>query len=244
MMLAPYRLSAQLHLKSLLRLPAFWVPTLLFPVMLYVMFGTGGRGITSDYRMASFIVYGVIGVAFHQFGVSIAQERESHWERYCRTLPDAVGPRILAQLVSALVFGLGAALLVIAAANLLSSPTAGLLRLLALLVAAFLITIPFTLLGIALGYWTTSKSAVAVANLLYLPLAYLGGLLIPPQGLPQGIAEISPFTPTRQAGDIAWAVIGGSAVPVISIFWLAGYSVLFAALALWGYRRDERQRYA
>ena len=150
----------------------------------------------------------------------------------------------MAQLVSALVFGLGAALLVIAAANLLSSPTAGPLRLLALLVAAFLITIPFTLLGIALGYWTTSKSAVAVANLLYLPLTYLGGLWIPPEGFPQCIAEISPFTPTRQAGEIAWAVIGGSAIPVTSVLWLAGYSVLFAALAWWGYRRDECQRYS
>ncbi len=243
MMLALYRISALLHLKSLLRLPAYWVPTLLFPVMLYIMFGSGDRGIASDYRMASFVVYGVIGVAFFQFGISIAQERESHWERYRRTLPAAVGPRILAQLVSALVFALGAALLVIAAANLLSAPTAGPLRLLGLLVAAFLITIPFTLLGIALGYWTTSKSAVAVANLLYLPLAYLGGLWIPPQGLPQRIAEISPFTPTRQAGEIAWAVIGGSAVPVTSVLWLTGYSILFAALAWWGYRRDERRRY-
>ena len=70
MMLAPYRLSAQLHLKSLLRLPAYWVPTLLFPVMLYVMFGTGGCGIASDYRMASFVVYGVIGVSLTSSSVS------------------------------------------------------------------------------------------------------------------------------------------------------------------------------
>lgn len=239
-----YRTSIRMQLKSLLRMPAYWVPTLLFPVMLFAMFGSGGRGIASDYRMASFVVYGVIGVAFFQFGISIAQERESHWERYRRTLPASAGPRMVSQIVSALIFAFLAALLVIVAAYVLSAPSAGLARVVSLLMATFLITIPFTLLGIALGYWTTSNSSVAIANLLYLPLAYLGGLWVPPQNLPPGIATLSQLTPTRHAGEIAWATVGGHSVPLSSIACLAGFSMLFAVLAYWGYRRDERQRYA
>lgn len=239
-----YLTAIRLQLRSLLRLPAYWVPTLLFPVMLFAMFGSGGSGIASDYRMASFVIYGVIGVAFFQFGVSIAQDRESHWERYRRTLPSAAGPRMVSQVITATVFALAAAVLVIGAAFLLSAPTSGAGRILGLLLCAFFMTIPFTLLGIALGYWTTSRSAVAVANLLYLPLAYLGGLWMPPQNLPSGIAALSPFTPTRHAGEIAWAVIAGRDIPMTSAGWLLGYSLLFAVAAYWGYRRDERQRYA
>jgi len=240
----PYLVSTELYLKSLVRLPAYWVPAVLFPVMLYAMFGSDETGRAADYAMASFVIYGVIGVALYQFGVSIAQERETHWERYRRTLPGAAGPRMVAQMVAAVAFALTAALLVIAAAYGLSAPTIGPVRLAGLLVAAFAITIPFTLMGIALGYWATEKSAVAIANLIYLPLAYLGGLWIPPQGLPSAIAAWSPFTPTRQAGEIAWAVVGGRDIPLDDVSRLALYALLFAGLAAWGYRRDERRRYA
>ena len=239
----PYLVSTELYLKSLLRLPAYWVPALLFPVMLYAMFGSREAGIAADYAMASFVIYGVIGVALYQFGVAIAQERETHWDRYRRTLPRAVGPRLTAQLAAAVIFALTAAVLVIAAAHVLSAPTVGPERIIGLLIAAFVITIPFTLMGIALGYWTTENSAVAIANLIYLPLAYFGGLWVPPEGLPSAIAAWSPLTPTRQAGEIAWAVVGGRAVPLESVGQLALYAFLFLGLAYWGYRRDEGKRY-
>jgi ABC-2 type transport system permease protein len=117
-------------------------------------------------------------------------------------------------------------------------------KIIALLLASLLITIPFTFLGIALGYSTNTKSAVAVANLLYLPLTYLGGLWMPPDRLPAGIANLSQFTPTRHAGEIGWAIVGGHQVPASSIIWLVGFSVAFAIFAYWRYQRDERKRYA
>ncbi len=193
--------------------------------------------------MASFVVYGVIGVAFFQFGVSIAQERESHWERYRRTLPDAVTPRLVAQLASAMVFALLTAILVIVVAHLVSVPTLTVLQVLSLLVATLFVSVPFVFLGIALGYWTNAKSAVAVANLLYLPLAYLGGLWMPPHLLPAGISAISVYTPTRQAGEIVWAIAGGQAIPWASAAMLTAFALAFAALAYLGYQRDEKQRY-
>ncbi|MBL4597940.1 MAG: ABC transporter permease [Rhizobiaceae bacterium] len=242
--MALYLTAVRLHMKSLIRLPAYWVPTLLFPVMFFAMFGAGSSGPAADYRMASFVVYGVISIAFYQFGVSIAQERESHWERYRRTLPGATGPRMASQLISALAFALTTASLVIITAFFLSTPTIGFTSIIALLVAALLVAVPFTFLGIALGYWTTAKSAVAIANLIYLPLAYAGSLWMPPDRLPPAIAEISHFTPTRHAAEIVWAIVGGRTVPNESIAWLIGFSLIFATLAYFGYQRDERQRYA
>ena len=40
--------------------------------------------------MASFAAYAVLGIAFFQFGVGIAAEREEPWESYP---PDAAGVR-------------------------------------------------------------------------------------------------------------------------------------------------------
>ncbi len=239
-----YKLSILMQLKSLYRMPVYWVPTLLFPVMLFSMFGSGDSGLSADFRMASFVIYGVIGVAFYQFGVSIAQDRESNWERYRRTLPWGFGPQLVSQVFSALIFALLTTTLVIIAALTLSEPTVSLEKIFALLLVSILITPPFTFFGVAIGYWTTSKSAVAVANLFYLPLAYLGGLWMPPDRLPAGISGISQFTPTRHAGEISWAIVGGHEVPVNSIIWLFGFTIIFAFIAYWGYQRDERIRYA
>jgi len=238
-----YALSAQLHLKALMRLPAYWVPTLLFPAMLYIMFGSGTEPPRADYQMASFVIYGMVGVAFFQFGVSIAQDRESRWERYRRTLPGSLGPRIAAQLFSAIIFSLATGILVIAVSFVLSSPSIDLVTVLTLLAATLVISLPFTLLGIALGYWSSAKSAVAIANLLYLPLAFLGGLWMPPNRLPETIAELSWYTPTRHAAEIVWSIVGSTPFPTQSAIWLLAFTVLFGAFAIWGYRRDEGFRY-
>ena len=233
-----------LRLKELFRLPAYWLPTLLFPAMLYAMFGAGGSGMRADYAMASFTIYAVIGVAFFQFGVSIAQDRETQWERYRRTLPGATGPQVAAQLVAALVFSLLSAGLVIAIGYVLSEPSLSMVAIAKLLLSAVVVAVPFTMLGVMLGYWTTAKSSVGIANMLYLPLAYVGGLWMPPAALPDIVAKISPYTPTRHAGEVVWAVAGGRPVPGESILWLAGYGAVFAAIAYLGYRRDEKTRYA
>ncbi len=239
-----YWTSSLMQLKSVFRLPAFWIPTLIFPPMLYAMFGAGGSGPAANYPMASFAVFGVIGVALFQFGVSIAQDRETHWERYRRTLPGAFGPRLAAQLVSALVFSLLVVALVVLAALILSEPTLDLLGYIKLGFSSLLISVPFVMMGIALGYWASSKSAVGIANLFYLPLAYFGGLWMPPQQLPDFVAKISPLTPTRNAAEIVWAAVGHQPVPMLSVLWLLGYTVVFAVIAYIGYNRDENRRYA
>jgi len=67
-----------LTLRILFRQPGFWIPTVLFPAMLYAFFGANsGGGAWASHAMASFAVYAVLGVGFFQFGVSVAQDRAS-----------------------------------------------------------------------------------------------------------------------------------------------------------------------
>ncbi len=98
-------------------------------------------------------------------------------------------------------------------------------------------------MGLSIGYWTSPKTSVPITDLTYLPLAFIGGLWLPPQFLPPVVAAISPFSPTRQYGELVWSAVGGDPSTVTAFVTLAIYATLFGALAIWGYRRNENACY-
>ena len=104
-------------------------------------------------------------------------------------------------------------------------------------------TVPFALLGIALGYWAPERGALPIANLLYLGLAYAGGLWMRPRDLPGPVAGISPYLPTRALSDALVAAATGAPIPWRTPAALAAFAALFALLAAAGYRRDEGRRF-
>jgi ABC-2 type transport system permease protein len=236
-------LHARAMTLELARHPAYVVPTLLFPSVFFLFFGVPGAGRFATVEMAGFAGFAAIGVAFFQFGVGIAVERTTTWETYQRTLPVSVAARLAARVLSAAVFATAAAatLVVIAVATTDAALTAARWAELAVVLAVG--TVPFALLGIALGYWAPPRGALPIANLLYLALAYAGGLWIRPGDLPDGVASVSPYLPTRALADALGAVATGTAVPARAWALLAAFAAAFAALAAWGYRRDEGKRY-
>ena len=238
---------AALHFRSqvrqLTRYPAFLVPTLGFPIAFFALFGLPRRSVDPRVLMASYSAYAVLGIAFFQFGVGIAAEREEPWESFLRTLPVSVAARFAGRLGAALVFATTAAAPVIAlavAVRPVSLGGAAWLRFMLALVAG---STPLALLGIALGYWVPAKGALPVANLVYLAVAYAGGLWTGPRGLPHSIERAAPFLPTRQWGDVLWSAVLGGGWGWGHWLELLGFSLLFGALAAWGYRRDEGQRF-
>jgi ABC-2 type transport system permease protein len=236
-------LHARAMTLELARYPAYVVPTIVLPTVFFLFFASSGAQSDATVRMATFAGFAVIGVAFFQFGVGIAAERASPWETFVRTLPIGPAVRLGSRLVSAVVFAAlaGGLLLVVASATTSASLTA--LRWVGLGAALLTGTIPFALLGIALGYWVPARGALPIANLLYLGLSYAGGLWMPPSRLPGTVADISHFLPTRALADALVATVEGASVDWRAWGALGGFACLFAALAAWGYRRDEGRRY-
>lgn len=231
-----------LILRILFRQPGFWVPTVLFPAMLYGFFGAnmaaaGGMG---AYAMASFAVYAVVGVGFYQFGVTVAQDRENPFTVWQRTLPGHAAAPWIARVAAALLFVLVAVALVLVAAWLIAGVTLSVESYARLGGACALAAIPAVLMGTALGSVASSRAAVPLANLLFLPLAYLGGLWVPPIALPTAIATLSVWTPTRAMGEIAWAAMDGRALPGRYLAVLAGWTLLAAAITWAAQRRNAR----
>jgi ABC-2 type transport system permease protein len=234
---------ARSQLLQLARFPTFLVPTLVLPVGFFVLFGLPQRHVDPAVLMASFSAYAVLGIAFFQFGVGIAADREDPWETYLRTLPVSVAQRFAGRLVSAVLFGAAATAPVIAlAAAVRPISLTGLewARFLAVLLVG---GVPLAVLGIALGYWIPAKGALPVANLLYLGVAYAGGLWTGPSGLPHAVERLAPYLPTRQWGDVLWSAVHGGSWGGTHWLALLGFGVAFGLLAAWGYRRDEGQRF-
>jgi ABC-2 type transport system permease protein len=230
---------------ELVRLPSFSVSTVVFPTLLFMLFGLPNAHSAQTARIivASYAAYAVIGVTLFQFGVGIAHARNSTWEQYVRILAVGAVTRIAAQVVAATLFAAVSVSVLMLAATLFARVHLEIGMVARLVPQLLLGGIPFALLGTTIGYWAGSRAALPIANLLYLPLALGGGFWIPPDQLPRAIAVISPYLPTRNYGEVLWANVLGIPTPIGSWLWLIGYTVVFGATALWGYRRDVTANY-
>jgi ABC-2 type transport system permease protein len=239
--------NVRLQLVELSRHLSFTVPSLGLPLVSYLIFGlpnVGGSSVAAARVFCGFSGFAVLGIVMFQFGVGLANDRASAWERYVRTLPATASSRFAARIVAALLFSLASLVPVTVCALVLSplrldAPTYG-----RVLVALLLGAVPLGLLGIAIGYLLTERGALPVTNLLFLPLAYAGGLFgYTGSDLPHFAAAVSPWLPTRQWSDLIVGFGLGGHLPLHQIAALAGYGCAFAALALIGYRRDESREY-
>jgi ABC-2 type transport system permease protein len=247
-----YRLEAWYELLKVLRMPAFAIPTIAFPVMFYLLFGvTFGRSFPAGpvtmatYLLGTYGAFGVIGAALFGFGVGVAVERGQGWTLLKRASPMPAGAYFAAKLAMATVFGSA----VVASLFLLGRFAAGVelpaatwAALGGVLIAGAL---PFCAFGLALGYLAGPNSAPAVVNLIYLPMGFLSGLWIPVNFLPGLMKQIAVTLPAYHYAQLALKTFGADlGQPAwIHLTYLVAFTVLSLAVARWAYRRDEGKTY-
>lgn len=234
---------ARLQVLELVRFPGFTVATLGFPTLLFLLFGLPRATGSPALLLASYAAFAVLGVGFFQFGVSIAIERATPWQTWLRTLPASAVSRLCGRVVAALAFACASAGIVMATVLATTSASLSAERWLRLLAALLIGSVPFVVLGLAIAYWASPKSALPIANVLYMLLAYAGGLWTGPSDLPRSVRAISPYTPTRQWGDVLWPAVTGAPWRASHWLLLGAYALVFGAAAAWGYRRDEGQKF-
>ena len=238
--LAHFKDQTLQHLRS----PGYLLPTLAMPGLFYFLFeGPDTEVGLVTFLMASYAMWAILGVAFFQFGVGIAEERATPWERFLRTLPLSAGQRLTGRVLSAALFAAAAAAIVIVEAHLINPVSVPADRWLPWILALLTGGVVVAVGGIAMGYWVSPRAATPLATLAWLLLAYLGGLWATPGELPSWAAEVSLYLPTRLWGELTWAGVQGQATSLGAWLGLAAYAVGFAVLAWWGYRRDEGASY-
>ena len=248
-----YYLESKYEFLKLIRLRAYVIFTLMFPLMFYVFFGLligrtapAGEMPLAVYLLGTYGAFGIIGVALSGFGVGVAVERGLGWLQVKRASPMPPMAHLVARLIvcvvfSAMLIGILYAMGVVFAGVRMPA-TQWVLLTLTLLGG----TIPFCALGLAVGNFANPNSAPALLNALYLPMAFCSGLWIPLQYLPGFVRDFAPVLPAYHLSQIALSVIHAPAVQgSVLTHWeaLTGFTFVFLGIAWLGYRREQEKMY-
>ncbi|MEV7006991.1 ABC transporter permease [Streptosporangium sp. NPDC051022] len=230
------------------RVPITVIGSAFFPalsMLVFVVPFAGDDRVAATYATGSMLVFAVMSSCLFTYGIGVAEDRAQPWDPYLRTLPAGPLPRFTGRILTVMGIMAISVIPVLLIAAFLTEATATPVQLLLGLVALLTASIPFTLMGLFIGYALPSKAAIVVAQVIFLPMAVGGGLLTgPPEYAPAFIQVIAPYLPTRGAVELVWAASAGFTPNVLSLAMLAVWVVVFGALAVWAYRRDEGLRFS
>ncbi|MBF8190562.1 ABC transporter permease [Nonomuraea sp. K274] len=188
--------------------------------------------------------FGAMSSALIGLSISVSQDREQPWNPYLRTLPAGPFPHFAGRIMVTVAVMLISVVPVLLVTAVFTEATITPARLLLALGALIVGGIPIMLMGMFVGFLLSSKAAIAVSQVLFFPLAILGGLLMPPQLLPDFVEVVSPYVPTRGAAELIWWASVGQRPDTVALVLLAAWTVLLAVAAGWAYRRDEGRRFS
>jgi len=238
--------NTRFHLLETLRVPIAVLGSTFFPaasMLFFVVPFAGDDPVGATYATASMVTFAVMTSNLFGYGVGVASDRAEPWDPYTRTLPAGPGPRFGGRILAGLVMTLLSLLPVVLIAALFTEAHTTAIGLVLGVGAVFLAAVPFTLLGLAIGYALPMKAALAVAQIIFFPLAFLGGLLSSPEQAPSFVELVAPYLPTRGAVELMWAAVGDFPVRPLSAVMLGVWTVAAGLLAVWAYRRDEGRRF-
>lgn len=225
------------------RAPEFVLPTIALPVTFYLLFGImmSRSGGASAYLLATYGVFAVMGAALFGFGVGVANERQRGWLELKRATPAPASTFIGAKLAATLVFAALALMPIYAAAAFIGDvalPRTVWITLLCVHLAAVL---PFVFIGLAIGFSFSTNGAVAIANLVFLGLAVVGGLWFPSTLFPTWLATVAQALPSYHLAEIALAVSGadGNRPVAMHVAIVVAMTLGLALLAGWRWSRQR-----
>src|SRR5580693_5020539 len=169
-----------------LRLRVYTASVLSFPLMFYVLFGlvlnsnqSIGNTRVTTYLLATYGTFGVMGASLFGTAAGLASDRGLGWLQVKRASPMPPFAYFVAKVVVSMIFSgivVLALILLGFAFGGVRFPLGEMTKLLGTLVAG---SLPFSAMGLALGYFTGPNSAPATINLIYLPMSFCSGLWVP-----------------------------------------------------------------
>jgi ABC-2 type transport system permease protein len=237
-LLRAYLTEAKYEFVRMLRTPAFAVPFLGLPVMLYLLFGVVifGAAVRLDpaagpFLFAAFSVFGMMGPGMFGFGMAAAIEREQGLLRFKRALPMPPASYLVAKMIMAMLFGAIIMVTMLVAALTLAHLKLGLGQCVLVSMVTILGGMPFCSIGLFIGALTSGKSAPAYLNVVYQIMMHLSGLFYP---LPKVLLTIAPVWPTYHLQQLVMSVLGSHAVggSMTHVAVLIGVTLLFGVFAM------------
>jgi ABC-2 type transport system permease protein len=234
-----------------LRAPAFAIPFLLLPLVLYVLFGvllagsmSHGDATISKIMFVNWSVFGIMGPGMFGFGMFVAMEREQGLLTLKRALPAPPAAYLLSKMIMAFLFAAIVMLTLVGAAALAGHPGLTFGQYVGVALLDMLGSLPFCAIGLFIGTRASAKSAPAFANLACLPFMHLGGLFYP---LPRSVQPLEFISPAFYLDKLALRLVGAPSLdqlavgatgpsshgsPFMQAMVLAALTLIFATLAI------------
>jgi len=253
------RHTATIYLKEMkyeflkyLRLRMYTISVLSFPIMFYVLFGLvlnahesiAGTSVPT-YLIPTYGTFGVIAASLFGTAAGLAADRGLGWLQVKRASPMPPFAYFAAKVSTSFVFS---AVVVLALFTLgvafggVRMSTVAFVRLFGTLVLG---SVPFSAMGLALGYFTGPNSAPPTINLIYLPMSFCSGLWVPFMFLPKVVRQIALVLPPYHLSQLALGVVGSGTHESMLGHWeaLAAFTMICLGIARIGFQRDQEKMY-
>jgi ABC-2 type transport system permease protein len=236
-LLHAYWVEARYEVLRTLRTPAFLIPTIALPVMLYVFFGIvlhGDKPTPPQIALqvlSGFTMFSVIGPGVFGLGIGFAMERQHGIVTLKRAQPMPFAANLIAKLFSSMSIALIVITLLITIATTFGHVELTLVQAARTALVGVLGVVPFCALGLLIGSFVSGNGAPAVVNLIFFPMIYLSGLF--PFPMPKALQTAAMIWPAFHLNQLSLAALGlpTSLNPWISAEVLIGFAGLCVYLA-------------
>jgi ABC-2 type transport system permease protein len=247
-----YLKEAKYEFLKNLRLRMYTMSVLSFPIMFYVLFGLvlyGRQAIAgtsgSAYAIATYGTFGVMGASLFGTASGLASDRGLGWLQVKRASPMPPFAYFTAKVVTSMIFSATIVLALFAlgfAFGNVRMPVGQFGLLLGTLVAG---SLPFSAMGLALGYFTGPNSAPSTINLIYLPMSFCSGLWVPIMFLPKIVQQLAIVMPPYHLAQLALGIVGAGRHESNAAHWelLAAFTMICFGVARIGFQRDKGKLY-
>jgi ABC-2 type transport system permease protein len=251
--LAIYANEAKFEFLTRLRLRAFSLSTIGFPVMFYVLFGlvlnsreaaVNGTHFAT-YLIATYGTFGVMGASLFGTAAGLATERGLGWLQVKRASPMPPFAYFAAKVAMSMIFSTIVVLLLFGLGIMFGGVHLAAFDAVKLLGTLILGSLPFCAMGLAIGYFAGPTSAAPIINMFYLPLSFCSGLWVPLMFLPKALRDFAHLLPPYHLAQLALGVVGGGQHEPNLIHWevLIGFTLICLGVARVGFQRDEGKTY-
>jgi ABC-2 type transport system permease protein len=235
-----------------LRLRVYSVSVISFPLMFYVLFGlvlNAKQAIAGTsvpiYLIASYGTFGVMGASLFGTAAGLASDRGLGWLQVKRASPMPPFAYFTAKVLVSMTFSAIVVLLLILLGVCFGGvrfPLGEMSKLVATLVVG---SMPFSAMGLAVGYFAGPNSAPPTINLIYLPMSFCSGLWVPYMFLPKIVQKIALALPPYHLSQLALGVVGAGSHQSTAAHWevLVAFTMICLGVARIGFQRDQGKLY-
>ena len=197
------------------------------------------------YLIATYGTFGVMGASLFGTASGLASDRGLGWLQVKRASPMPPFAYFAAKVILSMIFSaIVVSLLLFAGRHFRRSADADRRNgtLFGTLVAG---SLPFSAMGLAIGYFAGPNSAPAAINLIYLPLSFCSGLWVPYMFLPKFVRQIALALPPYHLSQLALGTVGAGSHQSAATHWevLLGFTLICLGVARIGFQRDQGKLY-